>query len=182
MAVRYMRKGVSGVILVPTIASATLAPTVAEVNAGTVLNTQLTELNGFEFSNSPINAPDFDSTFVSQVSGEDAAAASSLVFHELNTYVSNLIKIALPKGTVANIVLSPYKKAPLAAADKVETWPIVVTAAPRIWTSGNETAKYRVGVALTAPPAIDIAVLASQWASTPAERRRRSRRRTARRS
>lgn len=160
MAVRRIRKGLAGIIFAPSIASATKAPTVAEAAAGTVLNPQLTEVAGFEFENTPIAAPDFDTTFTSQVDGEDTAAASSFVFHELDALASNLAWLALPKGTVGFVLLSPYKKAPLAAGDKVESWPVKVSIASRQWTAGNETAKYKVGIVVTAPPAIDIAVLA----------------------
>lgn len=157
---RFMRKGVARVYFVPTIASGTLAPTVAEVTAGTRLDQQAAEINGFTFENNPIQTPDMSTTFVSQIGGEDSTEDSSITFYEDNT--TNPIKTALAKGTAGYIVFffKGLAGASPAAADKVDVWPVVVTSSARMYTADNEAAKYLVKFAASSPPGVDLAVLA----------------------
>jgi len=148
---RFMRKGVTKVYFVPTISSVTAA-TVAEVTAGTELGSELADVSGFAFTNNPISTPDMDNQFVSQITGEDTADQSSLTFYEDDT--STTIKDALAKGT-AGYVLFYYAGlagASPAAADEYEAFPVTVSAAPRLYSAGNEAAQFRVDFAITAVP------------------------------
>lgn len=152
---RFMRKGITRFYLVTTIASGSLVPTAAEVNAGTRLDTQLAEINGLSFENNPIEVPDMASAFVAQIGGEDKAADTSLTFYE--DKVSNPIKTAQPKGYVGFIVVfySGIAGGTPAAGDKCDVWPTTVTSNSRQYTAGNEAAKYMVKYAMTAPPGED---------------------------
>ena len=89
---RFMQKGTTKWWFVPTIASATLVPTAAEVNAGTREDTELAEVNGFAFANSPIATPDMANTFTSNIPGEDTAETSSLTFYEHKAPTTNPIQ------------------------------------------------------------------------------------------
>lgn len=152
---RFMRKGKTRFYFVPTIASATLIPTAAEVTAGTRLDLQLNEVNGFTFANSPIDAPDMATTFVAKVSGEDTTEDSNLVFYEDDT--TNPISTALAKGTNGYIVIF-YKgiaAASPAAGDKADVWPIQVASNARQYTADNESAKYQVVFTPTLAPGFD---------------------------
>lgn len=152
---RFMRKGITRVYWVPTIASATLVPTTAEVTAGTRLDTQIAELNGFAFQNSPIKTPDMANTFVSSISGEDGSEDSNLVFYEDKT--SNPIYTVLAKGTNGYVVIYPtgIAGAAPAAGDKADVWPSQVASNARQYTAGNEAAQYQVTFAATATPGLD---------------------------
>lgn len=153
--VRFMRKGKTRFYYVPTIASATLIPTTAEVTAGTRLDTQLAEINGFTFSNNPIAAPDMSTTFVSSISGEDTTEDSNLVFYEDDT--TNPISTAQAKGTNGYVVIF-YKGvvgAAPAAGDKCDVWPIQVASNARQYTADNEAAKYQIVYTPTAVPGFD---------------------------
>lgn len=149
---RFMRKGITRFYFVPTIASATLVPTAAEVTAGTRLDAQLAEINGFSFSNSPIATPDMASAFVSSIAGEDSAADSNLTFYEDKT--SNPIKTAQAKGTNGYIVIfyAGIAGATPAAGDKADVWPVQVASVSRMYTAGNEAAQYQIVYTPTAPP------------------------------
>lgn len=149
---RFMRKGVTRVYFVPTIASATLVPTTAEVTAGTRLDTQLADINGFAYANNPINVPDMSSAFVANIPGEDAVADSSLTFYEDKT--TNAIKTAQPKATVGYILFfyAGIAGAAPATADKADVWPILVASVARQYTAGNEAAQYIITYAPTAAP------------------------------
>lgn len=150
---RFMRKGITKVRFVPTIV-AIAAATTAEITAGTDLTAQTAELNGFEFSNSPIDVPDMSSAFVSKVAGEDTVADSSIVFYEDLT--TNPIRTALAKGTNGYIVIyyggQVGAGAVPAATSKYEAWPIQVASNARRYTAGNEAAQYNVMFANTAAP------------------------------
>jgi len=149
---RFMRKGITRFYFVPTIASATLVPTTAEVTAGTRLDTQLADVNGFRYSNNPINVPDMSSTFVANIPGEDSVEASNLTFYEDKT--TNAIKTAQPKATTGYIVIfySGIAGASPAIGDKADVWPIQVASVGRAYTAGNEAAQYQIIYAPTAAP------------------------------
>lgn len=149
---RFMRKGVTKIWFVPSIASPSLAPTAAEVNAGTDLTGQMAEVTGFTFSNNPIDTPDMSSSFVSKIGGEDATEDSSVTFYEDKT--SNPIMTAMAKGTNGFVVIfaAGIAGATPAAGDKADVWPVTITSNARQYAAGNEAAKYQVKFATTAPP------------------------------
>lgn len=149
---RFMRKGVTKFWFVPTIASPSLAPTTAEVTAGTDLTGQMAEVNGFTFSNNPIDVPDMASAFVSKIGGEDATQDSDITFYEDKT--TNPIMTAMVKGTSGYVVIfaAGIAGSSPAAGDKADVWPVNVTSNARQYSAGNEAAKYQVKFATTAPP------------------------------
>lgn len=151
---RFMRKGITKVYFIPAIAN-TAAPTTAEVTAGEDLTPQLAEINGFSFSNSPIDTPDMASAFVSKIPGEDTVDNSDMTFYEDDA--SNPIRTALAKGTDGYIGIY-YKgiagSAP-ATADTLDVWPVTVASNSRMYTADNEAAKFQVVFTLTAPPTED---------------------------
>lgn len=147
---RFMRKGVTKVYWAVTLASPS-APTVANMVAAVVLHTQLSELNGFNFTNTPIDTPDMASAFVSKIPGEDTVGDSSMVFYE--DTLTNPIKTALAKNTVGFVVLFPTGLAGStpAIADKTDVWPAIVASNSRRYSAGNESALYEVVFTCTAP-------------------------------
>jgi hypothetical protein len=146
-----MRKGKSKVWWVLSIATAT-APTAAEINAGTRIDTELAEINGFTFANTPIDTPDMATSFVSKIPGEDTVGDSNMTFYEQST--TNPISTALAKGATGNVVIfyNGIAGALPAAADKAEVWPAIVASNARLYTTGNEAAKYQVVFTNTAGP------------------------------
>ena len=149
---RFMRKGVTKVYFIPTIAGIA-AMTVAESGAGTELGPQLAEVSGFSFTNNPISTPDMDNQFVAQVTGEDTAEQSSLTLYE-DSAGADTIQTALAKGTAGFVVFyyAGIAGATPAVLDEYEAWPVTVSSAPRMYSAGNETAQYRVDFAITAVP------------------------------
>lgn len=148
---RFMRKGKTKVYFVPTIANKA-APTVAEITAGTALTGQIAEMNGFMFSNSPIDTPDMSTAFVNKIPGEDSVDDSNIVFYEDDS--SDVLRTALAKGSNGHIVIFPKGTAGAspAAADKAEVWPVTIASNSRQYTADNEAAKFQVVFATTAPP------------------------------
>lgn len=149
---RFMRKGKTKVWFVPSMANPE-AGTVAEVvTAGTELNVDLGEVNGFTFANSPIQTPDMDTTFTAQIGGEDTAAESSMGFYEQDD--DTTIRDALAKDTVGYVLMYPtgIAGASPAALDEYEAWPVIVTSNARTYTVGNEAAMFNVSFSITDPP------------------------------
>ena len=143
---RYTRKGKSKLSFVPTIAVLT-APTIAEINAGTTLDSSMSEMSGFQFQNSIIKTPDLASTFVSQIPGEDEADDSSITFYDDDT--ATTIRTALAKGSAGFIVLMPYGKT---ATKRCEVWPATSTGFNDEWTVANEAARALAQFSITSPP------------------------------
>lgn len=148
---RFMRKGKTKIFFVPTIASLS-APTAVEVNAGTELTPQLAEINGFDFTNTPIDTPDMSQAFVSKIPGEDTVGDSNMSFYELTG--SNPIATALAKGTTGYVVIfyGGIAGATPAAADKAQVWPTIVASNSKRYTVANEAAMYQVVYTNTAAP------------------------------
>lgn len=143
---RYFRRGLSKIRFLPAVASLA-APTAPEIAAGTDLTVQLAEINGFEFENSPIMTPDLNTTYTTQIGGEDTTKTSSLTFYDDDS--SSTIRTALAKGTAGYLLFEPYGTA---SAKRAEVWPVTSTGVNDHWAVGNEAAKYTVSFAVTTAP------------------------------
>ena len=155
---RFMRKGRTKVRWIPTIAAATLIPTTAEVTAGTDLTPQLAEIAGFTFTNSPIATPDMSSDFVVTIPGENATEDSSMTFYEDNVFASNPIKTALAKGATGfiGIYFQGIAGATPASGDRLDVWPVSISANVRTYTAGNEAAMWRADFSARLEPKFDL--------------------------
>lgn len=151
---RFFRRGKSRVLFAPTVAgysatAGTGSPTRGEITGATVLQTQIAEVNGFSFSNSPISVPDLNSTFTSTIAGEDVAEDSGFVFYDDDA--ASTIRTALAKGTKGFILLLPYGDV---ATKRVEVWPVESTGVADEWTAGNDPARFNVSFGITSPPSL----------------------------
>lgn len=142
---RYFRRGVSKLRFLPACAGA--SPTRAEITAGTDLTASVADISGMQFSNSPIAVPDLNSTFTSQINGEDTVADTSVTFYDDDT--THTVRTALAKGTAGFLLLLPYGDV---ATKRCEVWPVVATGVNDEWTTGNDSARFSVGFAITGVP------------------------------
>lgn len=151
---RFMRREITKIFFVPTIAD-TGEPSPTEVNAGTNLTPDLSEITGFTFSNSPIMTPDMDSAFVNQIPGEDSTDESGMVFYLDRTETD--IYDALEKGTDGYVVIFDVgiAGATPAAADVADVWPVTISSRSKRYSTGNEAATFEVKFAMTDPPIYD---------------------------
>lgn len=118
----FFRRGVTVFYACPSVADLA-APARAEITAGTKL-TGITAVSGFQITNSPIDTPDLDSRFTSNVAGEDKAGTSSLTFKDKNNAESQGIRDALAKDTSLTVVYMPYGDVP---GGRCECWPATST-------------------------------------------------------
>lgn len=157
----YIRKGVTKVYFVPTIAVKTL-PTVAEiVTGGTRLDEFIAEVNGLSYENSPVPIPRLSSSFDASIPGSDSVADTSLAFYEPKTG-TDTVKAATPKGQKGYLVVfyrGTAGAAP-AAADKCDVWPVQVASHARRYSAGNDPATTLARFAPTDTPAEDASVAA----------------------
>jgi hypothetical protein len=143
---RFFRRGVSKFYFLPAVANLD-APTAPEIAAGKDLSPQIAAVNGFEYSNSPIDTPDFATTFTPQIGGEDKAANSSFELYDDDS--SSTLRTATIKGTAGFVLLAPYGAA---TTKRAEIWPATVIAQSDRYTTGNEAAKFMVQFSITARP------------------------------
>ena len=162
---RYMRKGRTKFWFVTTLADPD-SPTDDEINAGVNISKDVAAVNGFSFSNSPIDTPDFDSTFTPQIGGEDKAAESSFEFYQRDRKNTNTDTTyeAMEKDDVGFVVILPdgfQTGDALTAGDLVDVWPVTVTSKSKSYSADNTAAKYMVTFSIREAPYEDVAVVAA---------------------
>jgi hypothetical protein len=151
----FFRRGLSEIHFCPTVSSLA-APSRAEVAAGTDLSPAIAEINGFNFSNSPIMTPKLSTTFTTQIPGEDTTDTSTLTFYDDDA--DDDMRSALVKGTEGVLVFMPYGDTP---GLRAEVWPAISTGVNDQWTMSNEAAKFQVAFAITEAPEQDAVVPAA---------------------
>lgn len=143
---RYFRRGITKFKFLPAVASLD-APSRAEISAGVDLSPDVSDVAGWTYTNTPIDTPDFATTFTPQIGGEDKAAQSSLTFYDNDA--STTIRAALVKGTAGFMVLMPYGDVP---TKRCEVWPATVVSIADQYATANEAAKFQVTFSITARP------------------------------
>ncbi|MEU1134259.1 hypothetical protein ABZ383_31115 [Streptomyces sp. NPDC005900] len=154
---RFNRKGVTKIKFLPTIASAALLPTRAEITAGTDLTDGINAIDGWNIENQPIETPDMASTFVSKIDGDDSAADSSLTFYEDNTL--DEIETDLAKGTSGYMCI--FSKGDVPAGKGLDVFPVKVASNSKSYSTDNEAAKITVQFVITDRPALNQTVPAA---------------------
>jgi hypothetical protein len=157
------RKGTTGesrIWFVPTIASATLAPTVAEITAGTELTPNLAR-DGFDFPQSAnlIDASDAKNRRNKQIPGNIDAGELTLIGYRDSVSGSDTFYSTLAQDVAGYIVVRPFGGSAVAhaAAQKVDVYKGFVAArAKNAW--GDEAQKVTVTFAVE-ESADEIAIL-----------------------
>jgi hypothetical protein len=142
---------------VPTIASATLAPTVAEFNAGTVLTT-FTPVDGVNFSPTQNNATQamLGDAFVTE---EPGTWGLGLTLTFVRDDTTDTPVTTFPYNTAGYIVMNPFGVT-IAAGAKVDVYKGKSHNPVPLASAENEYQKWQVVWAVTATPKFGIAVLA----------------------
>lgn len=147
--------GMTRVAFVPTIANIA-APTVAELNAGTLLTSTLIPagLEGFENSTAEVDNTSLASTFDTKLPGRQSLSGTALVLKKQDgtDTVFNLMTVP---GTNGFIVIrdAVLQGTAWATGDKLEVYPIR-TATHNMVGRGesNSLLRYRVPTPVSAPP------------------------------
>lgn len=142
---RFFRRGYSKVKWAPAIAGT--SPTRAEIDAGVNLSPQIAGINGFQLTNAPIETPDLETSFNSQIDGPDTTADSSLDFYDDNAAAT--IRNALAKGVSGYILLMPYGDT---SGKRCEVWEVKSTGVNDTWSLDATAAQFTVGFAVLSVP------------------------------
>jgi hypothetical protein len=102
-SVRYFRPEVTKVIWVVTITTVS-APTRSELNAGTDLSGEISELSGFQVVSATVDTPDLGSRFTSKIPGRITADDSSINFYATSTGFNDARSV-LPRDTSGFVVI-----------------------------------------------------------------------------
>ena len=143
--------GVLKIRYVPTIANKA-APTVAEINAGVDLSSQLTR-DGLATPSkgSTIDASDISDAFNSTAAGPYGGDPITAKFHRDAVTGSDTAWSTLPRLTAGYFVVGRFGLTP-SAGQRVEVWPITVISREMADTAENETEKFTVTCAVPTPP------------------------------
>ena len=100
-SVRYYRRGVSRVLWVPTIANRQ-SPTRVELDAGTALELEVGEVDGWQVTSETVEAPALGTRFNAKVAGPISADDSSLTMYASQD--GEDVRTLLPRSTSGFIV------------------------------------------------------------------------------
>ena len=148
---RYIAQSVRKYYWVATIATIT-SPTRGELNAGNDLTGQVFAVTGFDNPVTLVDAPDFGTRFIAQVSGPIKPSASTITMYQSSN--SSDVRTLLTRDLVGNIVI-------LLEGDvtgrKMDVFPVVVSAVTKQQTIGDP-AKLDIQFGITASPAVDVTI------------------------
>ncbi len=147
--------GRTRVYWVPTIANIN-APTVAELNAGTLLHSTMTPdgLIGFEADTADVDNSALDSTFDTKVAGR-AAYSGTMLRLKKQTGTDTLYAFFV-RDLAGYVVVRRDAAAATAwaASDKVEVYPAVTGETRLLGPEPNSIRKYEVPIKVSAQPAL----------------------------
>lgn len=151
---RYIDPGVTKCYYLPTIASTSLVPTRAELNAGTDLSGEINALSGWTVSANQVDTPDLATTFTGKIPGRTMAADSSLTLYA--TVNGADVRALLPRGTTGYIV---WMDGGDVAGNKCDVYPIRVASNSQVRTvEGGEAAKRNIEFSILRQPAESVTV------------------------
>jgi hypothetical protein len=144
-SIRYARFGVTKVVFAPAVANI-LSPTRAEINAGTDLSGEVSEISGFQVQSEFIDTPDLNSPFVSKVLGRTSSEDSSITMYA--SVNSTDVRALLPRGTTGFLIWFDEGDV---AGRKADCYKITVGSVAKD-RSMDEASRLVVSVAITATP------------------------------
>lgn len=155
----FIYQGNIRVFFLTSIADAGLAPTVAEVDAGTEITGTIRAFAGFDFKTNRVATPKANRRFVPQINGTQVSSDSSLTLY--TDSVSNPLRTTLAQDVEGFLVFADHKPSgDLVADDLVDVFPVSVSGRPKRRVLGDDAADWMAEFSITDVPAEDIAVLA----------------------
>ncbi|MEU5383220.1 hypothetical protein [Kitasatospora cineracea] len=156
---RFMRRGITKIFFLKSIAAVTNIPTRVELTGAgaTDLSKQIADIEGWSLENSPIETPDLGNKFATSIPGEDKAASSSLTFYE--DLASETVEALLAKDTAGYICI--LRKGDIPQSKSLDVFPIRVGSRAPSYSTGTEPAKYKVSFSISDLPTLDAPVPAA---------------------
>ncbi|MFV2094821.1 hypothetical protein ACFHW1_04930 [Micromonospora sp. LOL_014] len=139
------------------------APTVAELNAGILLQSTLTAdgLVGYEATTAEVDTTSLASTFDTKNIGRDAYSGTMLRLKK-QTVGADTIRSTLTRATTGHIVIRRgiAETTAWAASQQVEVYPIICGRRKELAPEANTVMRYEVPTMVSAPPEPDAVVAA----------------------
>jgi hypothetical protein len=148
---RFFRPGTTSVVFAVSVANKA-APTRGEINAGTDLRNEVSEISGFQTNSATIETPDLATRFSSKLPARITADDSSITFYESVTGVD--VRALLPRDTVGYLLFMPGGDT---AARKMNVFPVTVASLATDW-SIEDAARLVVSFTVTSIPAENVAI------------------------
>lgn len=137
----------------PTIADAGLAPTRAEITAGTDVTGEVADLSGWTVTGSVIETPDLLSEFVSKIPGRTTSQDSSISFYASDDGVD--ARALFPYRTAGYMV---FMDGGDVEDNLMDVFPVQVNSNGKTRSVGEEAAMIVVGFSITREPAFDLPI------------------------
>jgi hypothetical protein len=150
---RYFDVGTTKIYFLPAVASGSLIPTRAEMNAGTDLSPEVAEVDGWSVASEQIETPDFGTRFVSQIPGRISAEDSSLTMY--SDQEGDDVRELLPRDTTGYIM---WLDGGDTAGNRADVYPVKVTSLSKMRSAEKNAAMIKVSFAITADPGEDVTV------------------------
>jgi hypothetical protein len=149
---RYFARGLTRVVYCPVVANVN-APTRAEINAGTDLTPEISEVNGWDITSNEIETPDLATVFTSKIPGSTSIGDSSLTMYADDNGAD--VRGVLPRGTSGKILMMYGGDI---VASKMDVFPIRVRSVGKPVALGDDAATVALAFSITAQPAENVAV------------------------
>lgn len=151
---RYIRPGISVVYYLPTAADYT-ALTRQELDGGTDLTAEISEVSGFNATSESVETPDWASRFTSKVPGMISAEDSSITFY--GSVDTDDVRAVLPRDTTGFIVFMDGGDVPTQSMD---VYPVTVASLSKA-KSNSDPVTIEVAFTITDEPAEDTEIPAT---------------------
>lgn len=150
---RYFDRGTTRCYFLPAVAASNLTPTRAEMNAGTDLSNEISDINGWSVAAEQIDTPALGTVFTGSIPGGTSAPESSITFYASSNSVD--VRALLPRATVGYIMWLDGGDVP---GNKADVYPIRVKSVPKMRSLGNEASKLEVQFSVTREPGENVTV------------------------
>lgn len=151
-ATRFFRPGTTKCYWVVSISNI-LAPSRAELNAGSDPSKDIADIAGWMVSGQKIDTPDLNSSFVSNIPGLTSADESSITFYASETGVD--VRALMPRNTSGHIV---WMDGGDVAGRKMDVFPVRVLSVGKQRSMGAEAARITIQYAISSVPAEDVTI------------------------
>lgn len=152
----FYARGITAIVVCPSVADLD-SPTRLELTAGLDVSERISDINGWDVNNTPIESPKLAFRYTPTIPGPDTTSASTLVVVD-DDGATDDVRDALAKGTSCYVVILRYGDIP---GRRCEVWPATVTGYNDNHTLANEPARSTVGFTFPLPPEQDAVIPAA---------------------
>ena len=158
---RYIPRAHHRAFYIATIASATKAPTQAEVASGVELTTSIVTgaIDGFEYDVDRVDISGLSSLFEKTIRGVKKASKGAMQFYA-DTADNETLRTTLVEAVTGFIGFTNVLQTTIVTGTKIDVWPIEVADVYEMRGADKDAAKWHCGFSFPDTPAMRMSVLA----------------------